>query len=270
MNAAEFRVRLATFRSRIPKRLGLPAFPLATARAYERKLVKWINTIRGVALLELQSAVTRARPLTSVIADAKDPVGDAVDKLKAEAVASAKRSGSRFAQTAGQGVADVNKASLNARLSPIVGVSPLESEPWLAGAVAEFTRENVALIKSLPTETYAQIEKLIQAGMADGVRWEVMAEQINERFDVGESRARLIARDQCGKFNGDLERVRNVNLGITSYIWRTVNDERVRDEHAERNGKKYSWGELDEEPGEAVLCRCTAEPDLMGVFADDE
>ena len=46
------------------------------------------------------------------------------------------------------------------------------------------------------------------------------------------------------------------------YIWRTVADKKVRDEHASRNGKTYSWdaGPDGDHPGDDHNCRCLAEP----------
>lgn len=47
-----------------------------------------------------------------------------------------------------------------------------------------------------------------------------------------------------------------------NYIWCTVGDEKVREEHAARNGKIYSFGDPPngENPGEDYNCRCWAEP----------
>ena len=46
-----------------------------------------------------------------------------------------------------------------------------------------------------------------------------------------------------------------------TYIWRTVGDNRVRSEHAVRDGKTFSWDNPPDggHPGEAPNCRCTAE-----------
>ena len=45
----------------------------------------------------------------------------------------------------------------------------------------------------------------------------------------------------------------------TKYIWRTVQDDKVRSSHAVREGKVFSW--LDHPvPGEEFKCRCWAEP----------
>lgn len=51
------------------------------------------------------------------------------------------------------------------------------------------------------------------------------------------------------------------------YVWRTVGDSRVRDEHATRDGQIYTWGNPPEggHPGEDYNCRCWAEPIEDGI-----
>ena len=46
------------------------------------------------------------------------------------------------------------------------------------------------------------------------------------------------------------------------YVWRTMQDEKVRPEHAEREGEVFCWDEEPEggHPGEDYNCRCWAEP----------
>lgn len=48
----------------------------------------------------------------------------------------------------------------------------------------------------------------------------------------------------------------------THYIWRTRNDNNVRAEHAENNGKIFAWDDFPKtgHPGEDFGCRCRAEP----------
>lgn len=136
--------------------------------------------------------------------------------------------------------------------------------------LTDWTTENVALIKSLPSETFDRIERIVLSGINDGRRWEDMADEIEKRFDVARGRAQLIARDQVGKFYGAVNRARQSELGITQYRWRTSLDERVRPEHAAREGKLFSWADPPDDgaPGQPINCRCTAEPDL-GPLLDD-
>ena len=91
-----------------------------------------------------------------------------------------------------------------------------------------------------------------------------MANISEVRYRVSKSKAKLIARDQTGKLYGEINQARQDEAGITSYIWRTSMDERVRDEHAEREGQEFEWCAPpdDGHPGIPIQCRCEAEPVL--------
>jgi SPP1 gp7 family putative phage head morphogenesis protein len=79
---------------------------------------------------------------------------------------------------------------------------------------------------------------------------------------VNEKRAALIACDQVGKLNSQLAQYEQVNQGVDSYIWQTMMDNRVRPEHAERQGKRYYWNDPPSggHPGWSYRCRCVAIP----------
>lgn len=62
-----------------------------------------------------------------------------------------------------------------------------------------------------------------------------LRQQIKEEFHVSDGRAKVLARDQTAKMNTSLNAIRQTNLGIDTYIWKTANDERV----VGRPGGKY-------------------------------
>lgn len=164
----------------------------------------------------------------------------------------------------GEATSRWQRDQLNKQIRAAVGVDVLGDDPQLAKRVAGFVAENVALIRSVPNKYFDDVEKRVLAGVNAGLRHEEIARDLQERFHVAESSAKLIARDQVGKFYGQLNEARQTDLGVTGYVWRTANDSRVREEHAEREGQDYSWADppFDGHPGEAINCRCYAEPVL--------
>lgn len=130
---------------------------------------------------------------------------------------------------------------------------------------------NVRLIVRRPADMDVhQLAAAITRNVALGGTNAELAEEIERRFDFAADHAEIIARDQVGKLNGQLDAQRQQNLGIKRFIWRTVGDERVRDEHEERDGETYDYddppdGEL---PGEPINCRCSAEPVFDDIFDD--
>lgn len=170
----------------------------------------------------------------------------------------------QIARQEGRRTAAYQAAQLNNQLRPALGADIVGAEPWLDKAIEEFTRENVSLIKSIPDNLLSDLEKELSREIADGSRFEDLVTIVEDKINVAKNRAELIARDQVSKFMGDLNRVRQQDLGIDKFEWNTLNDEVVRPEHAERQGKIYKWSDPPngETPGEPVNCRCYATPIL--------
>lgn len=68
-------------------------------------------------------------------------------------------------------------------------------------------------------------------------------------------------------FAGLINQLRQEDLGIDQYIWRSQDDAKVRDSHAEFDDRVFRWDDPPEggHPGEAHNCRCFAEPVSAGV-----
>lgn len=132
----------------------------------------------------------------------------------------------------------------------------------MEGLRAQWVRENVALIKSVDTRYFTEVEDLVAEAFAAGTPTRELRDAIAQRYGVSRSRASVIARDQLGKLNGEITRRRQMQAGVAEYVWRTSRDRRVRDSHAAREGQVYSWGGPGPHPGEEIQCRCTAEPVL--------
>lgn len=95
---------------------------------------------------------------------------------------------------------------------------------------------NASLITNMSTEFKQRISTTIMTNVQSGERSTNLITQIKEDFNVSESRAKLIARDQTSKLNGSLVKVRSQALGSKTYIWSGVADERERTSHRVLNG----------------------------------
>ena len=126
--------------------------------------------------------------------------------------------------------------------------------------------ENVKLIKTVDARYFAQLEAEIRQGVAEGRTTKYLTEQIQQRGHVSRTNATRIARTEIGKLNSRITQQRHEDVGITQYAWRTVGDERVRDEHAELEGTTHKWSEAPAEghPGTPIQCRCYPEPLISG------
>jgi uncharacterized protein with gpF-like domain len=89
--------------------------------------------------------------------------------------------------------------------------------------------ENANYIKSIPNYLVGHVaDRVVQhfkgIPMPEN---RTLRQQIKEEFKVSDGRAKVLARDQTSKMNTSISAIRQVNLGIDCYIWKTVEDERV-------------------------------------------
>lgn len=129
-------------------------------------------------------------------------------------------------------------------------------------AAKGFISEGTALIKSIESRQIDDVEKILFRAFRTQQSTTDIAKELQRKVDIEENRAKLIARDQTAKFNGKVNEDRQRAAGIDEYIWSTSLDERVRDEHAEREGEVFSWDDppFDGPPGVPINCRCVAKP----------
>lgn len=131
--------------------------------------------------------------------------------------------------------------------------------------------EQVALIKSLPIEAGTRAQDLAFQAATGGRRADEVAAEIARSGEVTASRATLIARTEVAKANSTITQARAADVGANKYIWRTADDEAVRESHAEMEGVVVDW---DDPPtlsdgttthaGQIYNCRCYPEPIIEG------
>lgn len=134
------------------------------------------------------------------------------------------------------------------------------------------TTANVQLIKSIEQQYLDKVQTIITQGAISGKLNRDLAKEIRDLGGVTENRAKFIARDQSSKINAALTQARHEELGIKKYRWSTSGDERVRDSHAENDGKIFSYDQPPEtgHPGQDFNCRCVAIPVLDDLPTDKE
>lgn len=179
----------------------------------------------------------------------------------------------RTVQRYGKETDQFQKDQLSKQTSVGIGVSLNEiktSERGVKSRVNAWIALNVNLIKSLPDVYFDDIQQRTFAAIDHGTRHETLAKDLASRYDIRLNQAKLIARDQVGKLYSDLNSQRQQNLGVNSYRWRTSNDNRVREEHARREGQEFPWNDSpsDGAPGFPINCRCYPEP-VFKILEDD-
>jgi SPP1 gp7 family putative phage head morphogenesis protein len=153
----------------------------------------------------------------------------------------------------------------------LLGVDPIKNVAGMSDLLDMMTSDNVNLIKSIHADLFESVEVIVRDGFRGGDRNATITKAIKERFGVTRNKAKLLARDQISKMNGQLERLTAKENGVKKYIWHTNFDGRERPDHAKLDGEVFSWdkppitvttgkrsGERNH-PGEDIQCRCWAE-----------
>jgi SPP1 gp7 family putative phage head morphogenesis protein len=137
--------------------------------------------------------------------------------------------------------------------------------------VRGWVRENVQLVGNMNAEQMGKLETLFLRALRDGTRSAQLQTDVESILNTSVNRARLIARDQIGKLNGQLDRQKQTEAGIESYVWRGSLDERERPAHVAREGDVFRWDQPppDGNPGQPVQCRCSPEPNLAPLLGDE-
>lgn len=263
-----------------PKKPPKWLFPNSVAREYKKEINTytrtWIEVVREVLLPHIDLLVLEANSLRPDGFRLDDWIDDITKILDATSTAFLRRARKPedIAVPVAQKTSDFNKKQFNKVIKSSIGVDVILREPWLRDELKSFAKENASLIGSITDQNRTQIEGIAQRGLRQGKSASFIKREIMEQTGVAERRGELIARDQVSKLNGQLTHLRQKEVGIDKYVWRSSQDERSREEHAAREGQEFSWDQPPSggHPSEAVNCRCYAEPvvdNLLNIANDN-
>lgn len=267
-----------------------------------RILAPAVRAVRDILVPSLPRIVPASAEVIRLDAGGgfKGPPNDEVTTLRIVTAPTVKENGERIARRAVSTVEAANAAQLERaigfavdpdlgrgdpqttgkRVAEVLAIDPFGSEPWLETEQRKALRENIELITSIPEQYFDRLESDLDGWLRQGLTHEEVARRIEEGYlspggeesALGKAsrRAELIAVDQIGKWHARLDELRNKDLGVEEYIWRTAQDERVRGpggkypravpSHRAREGKRFRWdtppaeGKGDGHPGRPIRC----------------
>jgi SPP1 gp7 family putative phage head morphogenesis protein len=139
----------------------------------------------------------------------------------------------------------------------------LQATPGLKDQISLAVERNVELIRAIGEDMERRVAEAVTRNLSQGGSARDLSRDLTEQFGIEERRAARIARNEVANVNSQLNQFRQQEAGITEYVWRTSEDERVRDEHVALNGRTFRWDKPGPDdgnhPGEAIMCRCTAQ-----------
>lgn len=143
----------------------------------------------------------------------------------------------------------------------------LKMTPAMRNTMQSFINENVNLIKSIPEKYFTEVEGMVMRSVRSGRDLAYLSDELENRYGITRRRAVLIARDQNNKATEQMNRTRQMDLGIKKGIWRHAGGvKEPRESHKAADGKIFDLNEglkIDGEyvyPGEMINCHCYYEP----------
>lgn len=246
--------------------ISYAGFLVGQQRQVNVEIVRQLDSMRSILDVARRDDGARFDDLNDDIVTAFASLKAAIAKL-ASATGGVLRLGvaEHGAKTAA--FSDAKYASPVMRVLGIGNASSTVERSILRGWAAE----NVQLIQNMNAEQIGKLETLFLRSLRDGSRSSQVTADVETILGGSVNRARLIARDQIGKLSGQLDRQKQTEAGVDSYVWRGSLDSRERPAHVAREGNVYAWnaGPPDGNPGQPVQCRCTAEPNLAPLLGDE-
>lgn len=145
-----------------------------------------------------------------------------------------------------------------------VDLSAVVRQEDLGDLLRDAALKNAQLIKGLADDVTKRVSLTVMNAVINGTPAKDLRKELIRQFGLSDRRAKLIARNEIASFNADMNRIRHVQAGVTTYTWRTSADERVRPLHRQLDGKVYKYGEPTGAedglpPGKPINCRCIAQ-----------
>jgi SPP1 gp7 family putative phage head morphogenesis protein len=235
--------------------------------AYRRDLLRLSREVQQATASTLFDLLKRLEPEylrdSITLDDYGEQIEEALESLRAQ-FAGIDGLAATMAKTAVDRINGAHSKRFFAEFKKAVGVDAqnIVSNEKLRPMIDAKVRENVSLIKSIPSEQFAKIEKLVYQNTIQGRTSALSLQQeIKKLGDITDARAKFIARDQTAKINSAINTERNLSLGIEEYRWMTSKDGRVRDTHKRKQGQVFRFDTAPAgtgHPGEDYQCRCTA------------
>lgn len=164
--------------------------------------------------------------------------------------------------------------TLGKSLKEMSGGMTLKTPTMPAGLydrVLASTKENVALIKSIPKEYQSRIQGAVMRSISSGnFGSATLFDEIQKTNTVTNNRAKLIAVDQTRKITSAMNQERMKSAGVKKFEWiHSGGGKEPRPLHVKYNGMVFDLNDppvIDEStgqkglPGFLISCRCSMRP----------
>lgn len=240
-----------------------------TEIAYYRKLKQLAKLVREDVDAEIVPLLKQLAPEYVQDASWSDVIAAALQRLLA-------RWTNPFSQRQAEQIARefvTTSAGDNTRRAQSFGIDLYGGDAQLQDYLRAAAFQNAQLVKSIPSQYLEQVGNIVMGNMRQGMRPSYIEAELVKQFGVTQRRAKLIARDQVAKIQGEMNRIRQTGSGLEYFKWVTAQDERVRHSHVAVAKRDVGYGEgvfkwsdlpvvdgVPTFPGQPINCRCIARP----------
>ena len=158
----------------------------------------------------------------------------------------------------------------------------VKDKPIKRGESKKFEKSVQKSTEEFAFETVAQLRRDTKKIILGGKSREEIRDYIDNRLEVGKTRAKFIARQETSLLTVEFQKIQYQEIEVDKYEWMTVGDHIVRGydltkaekgkkpDHVSLDGKTFSWDNPPSadhfstgtqcHPGEDYNCRCQAKP----------
>ena len=157
----------------------------------------------------------------------------------------------------------------NFKANRIETITPKMSDAIAKQFANEYSESIKFNIKNRDPEEIFKMRAVVGQMAIDGESRITIQNYIMQRWKVKQQKAKFLARNESKLAVTEYLKAKYQSEGSEEFIWYTSNDERVRDDHKELNGKTFRYDNppiIDKRtgrrglPGEDYGCRCTFVP----------
>lgn len=150
-----------------------------------------------------------------------------------------------------------------------ITIPPVLTPEQARNLATSWTNNLQLFIRGWTQKEVVKLRGQVQENAFIGQRSQSMVKMIEDSYGVMRSKAKFLARQETTLLMSKFREQKFKEVGVTRYRWLTSNDERVRHDHKELNGKVFDWSQppvVDRKTGrranagEDFNCRCVARP----------
>ena len=253
-------------------------YPMAAERLYKKQLSEinkiFYDKVKENIIPQLPNLVAQARSLrpdSRLDASWVDQLKELIDSTYFDFISIFNLNKiSKITIEQAEKISLMNKEQLVKTIQSSLSVNPIIQETYLETQLKIFQNRNTDLITKLGIDQKERVRQILYSNLSQGNGIEKIQQELINSEGIGDNKARSIARDQTNKFNGQLSQLRQEELGITSYVRITAQDEKVRHTHKVLDGQVFTWEKPPKvgHPGSEINCRCIAQPIITDAMFD--